>query len=82
MKTVTAREANQRFSDLLNQVETGSEVLITKHGRPVAVLRPYRPTELTPERQQKVDYAMALMAEGLPWPNDMERPTRDEMHKR
>lgn len=34
MKQVTAGQANQRFSELLSTVETGEEIIVTKHGRP------------------------------------------------
>lgn len=39
-RTISARDANQRFSRLLGDVEAGGEVLITKRGRPVAWLVP------------------------------------------
>ena len=32
MRRVTAREANQRFSEVLSAVETGEQVVITKRG--------------------------------------------------
>ena len=38
MRHVTAREANQRFARLLSSVEGGEQVVITKRGRPVAVV--------------------------------------------
>ena len=44
MKTVSARQANHEFSDLLSRVERGEEILITKRNKPVAVLSPYRPS--------------------------------------
>jgi prevent-host-death family protein len=81
MRSVSAREANQGFSELLGQVEKGEEVVITKHGRPVAVLAPYRAPILSPERQAAIDRVMKLMEEGLPW--EEHGPfTRDEMHER
>ncbi|HEY2048615.1 MAG TPA: type II toxin-antitoxin system prevent-host-death family antitoxin [Caulobacteraceae bacterium] len=40
MRIVTAREANQNFSRLLTEVEAGETVVVTKHGRAVAELRP------------------------------------------
>jgi prevent-host-death family protein len=83
MKTITAREANQGFSDLLAQVERGEEVLITKRGKPVAVISPYRAPAMTPERQAAIDRAIKLMEKGLPWPEGVGPPfTRDEMHER
>jgi len=40
MKTIGAFEAKNRLSELLDAAETGEEVMITKHGRPVAKLVP------------------------------------------
>ena len=40
MKTVGAFEAKTRLSQLLDQVEKGETVTITRHGEPVAVLAP------------------------------------------
>jgi antitoxin (DNA-binding transcriptional repressor) of toxin-antitoxin stability system len=37
MKTVSARQANHEFSDLLSRAERGEEILITKRSKPVAV---------------------------------------------
>jgi prevent-host-death family protein len=82
MKTVSARQANQAFSELLSQVERGEEVIILKHGQPVAVLSPYRPPAITPERQQAIDHAIEVMSQGLPWGRRFGRFKRDEMHVR
>jgi prevent-host-death family protein len=43
MKTVSARQASDHFSELLSRVERGEEILITKRSKPVALLSPYRP---------------------------------------
>lgn len=40
MKTIGAFEAKNRLSELLDAAETGEEIMITKHGRPVAKLVP------------------------------------------
>ena len=40
---VGAFEAKNRLSNLLDQVEQGGEVVITRHGRPVARLVPVNP---------------------------------------
>jgi prevent-host-death family protein len=82
VKTVSARTANQGFSALLSRVEAGEEILITKHGRPVAILGPYRPPVMTAERQKAIGRAMKLMAKGLPWGKSLQRYRRDEMHER
>jgi len=82
MKAVSARQANQAFSELLSQVERGEEVIILKHGQPVAVLSPYRPPIMTPERQQAIDHAIEVMSQGLPWGRRVGHFKRDEMHER
>jgi prevent-host-death family protein len=82
VKTVSARDANHGFSDLLSQVERGEEVLITKRGQPVAVLSPYRPAAMTAERQAAVTHAIGVMAKGLPWGGALRNFTRDDMHER
>ena len=40
MRTIGAFEAKNRLSELLDAAENGEEVMITKHGRPVARLVP------------------------------------------
>lgn len=40
MKTVGAFQAKTQLSQLLDEVEKGEAVTITRHGRPVAVLAP------------------------------------------
>jgi len=43
MKTVGAFQAKTQLSQLLDRVEKGEAVTITRHGRPVAVLAPIAP---------------------------------------
>jgi prevent-host-death family protein len=61
MKTVSARQANHEFSDLLSRVERGKEILITKRNKPVAVLSPYRPPLMTPEREKAIQHAIDVI---------------------
>jgi len=82
MKAVTARQANHQFSELLAEAERGEEILITKRGKPVALLCPYRRPALTPERRKAIEHAIKLMAKGLPWGNAVQTFSRDEMHER
>ncbi|MCM3659404.1 type II toxin-antitoxin system prevent-host-death family antitoxin [Georgenia satyanarayanai] len=42
MRTVTATEASRRFSELLDAVEAGEAVTVTRGNRPVAEIRPAR----------------------------------------
>ena len=39
------REANQQFGKVMRAVRGGEEVIVTEHGRPVAVISPYRDEE-------------------------------------
>jgi len=45
---VGAYEAKTRFSQLLERVEKGERITITKHGKPVAVLVPAEPSRKRP----------------------------------
>jgi prevent-host-death family protein len=62
MRTVTAREANQNFSKVLADVERGETVVLTKHGKPVAELRP-KPANKQDDPEWKAAHARFL--EGL-----------------
>ena len=82
MKTVSARQANHEFSDLLSRVERGEEILITKRSKPVAVLSPYRPPLMTAERKKAIQHAIDVMAKGLSWGRTLQTFKREEMHER
>jgi len=43
MLTVNLAQAKAHLSEILNRVETGEEVVITRHGRPVARLATVEP---------------------------------------
>lgn len=51
MKTIGAFEAKNRLSELLDAAENGAEVMITKHGRPVAKLVPVNPVDKAKVRE-------------------------------
>ena len=42
MKTVSAADANRRFSGILRDVRAGETVLVTSRGEPVARIEPVR----------------------------------------
>jgi prevent-host-death family protein len=48
--TVGAYEAKTHLSELLEKVEAGEEIMITKHGAPVAKLVPVKKEASTQER--------------------------------
>ncbi len=53
--TVTALEAKARFGQLLNWVARGEEVIITKHGKPVARIVPEGPRKVKSVRVTVAD---------------------------
>lgn len=80
MKSISAREANQGFSKLLAEVARGKEVVITRHGKPVARLVPVRDEAAAKKREAAIKRMVAHMKKGLPLGG--RRFTRDEMHER
>ena len=80
LTTITAREANQRFSELLSKVETeGQGFVVTKHGRPVARIVPVETArkKLTPDQEAALE---RLMTTG--WPLGIGTFSRDELYDR
>jgi prevent-host-death family protein len=81
MRRVTAREANQHFAKVLSAVEDGEQVVISKRGKPVAVMSPYKPA-LDAKHQAAVDHLKAVLKEPLIPAKDFRTFSRDEMHER
>ena len=77
MRFVTAREANQAFSNMLKQAEQGESVVITRRGRPVAMLTAY-PSSDAGEKELAIEHIVGLMRKGVAIGR---RFTRDEMHE-
>lgn len=63
-RTVTSREANHKFSELLAEAEAGRPVTITKRGRAVAKLVPYHPAA-DEKRQEAKKRLMEFLRQGL-----------------
>jgi antitoxin (DNA-binding transcriptional repressor) of toxin-antitoxin stability system len=66
---------------MLARAEAGEELVITRHGRPVAKLVAYAPPPLTPERQAAIERMVARIR-AAPALGRVRRFTRDEMHER
>jgi prevent-host-death family protein len=81
MKRVTAREANQHFAQVLSSVEAGEQVVVTKRGKPVAVISPY-PAETSELRRAAVADFLRILNEPLIAAADFRVVPRDEMHER
>jgi prevent-host-death family protein len=80
MRSVSAREANQQFSRILGEAANGEEIVITRRGKPVAVLAPYRQARLTPEQEAAIEELVQMMKRGIG--KGARRFSRDEMHER
>lgn len=46
MNEVNVKEARRQLKDLLDRVERGEEIILTRRGKPVARLSPPRPAEV------------------------------------
>ncbi len=80
MRTIGAREANQRFSELLREVESGKEITITRNGKPVARISPaWRAAKSDRDRQKAIDEMVAMMERGMPLGG--KKFTRDELYE-
>jgi prevent-host-death family protein len=77
MRMITATEANRDFSKLLEKVEAGEQINITKHGRIVATLTP-ADKSLQDMRKAKEKF-MNEMRSHKPIPG-LTRGTRDELY--
>lgn len=49
MNTVSLAQAKAKLSEILNRVESGEEVVVTRHGRPIACISAVR----TPKKPLK-----------------------------
>lgn len=77
MKTVTAAEANRRFSAVLREVAAGTAVLVTSRGKPVATIEPARGSAggSSAARRRLLDHLRGVRAAGTrTW-------TRDELYR-
>jgi prevent-host-death family protein len=45
VETITAKQLHQQTKSVLDQLERGAEVLVTRNGRPVAKLEPVSPAK-------------------------------------
>lgn len=80
MKTISAREANQKFSKLLSDVGGGEEVVITRRGIPIARIVPAKGAGADADREAAIARMSARLRKGVSLGN--EKATREEMHER
>jgi prevent-host-death family protein len=76
--TISAADANRRFSEVLRRVRDGSSFVVTSHGKPVAKIMPVSRTDRVASRARG-----ALLARLRAQPTvDIGRWTRDELYGR
>lgn len=63
--TIGAFEAKTRLSELLDRVEAGEVIVITRHGAPIATLQPYAHSVDPEATQRTIDGILELRAELL-----------------
>ena len=80
---VTARDANQQFSEILGKAVAGETIIITRHGQPAAVLSAYRPETVLRQRARSAwDRMLAIWEKGVPVPPGGWVWNRDELYER
>ena len=62
---VSAREAKQRFSEILGRAARGESVVITRHGEPVVRLIRYESETVSRKEDAAWDCLMAMLQDGL-----------------
>jgi prevent-host-death family protein len=65
MTTVGAFDAKTRLSELLDRVEDGEVIVITRHGAPVAKLMPYEEEVDAKKIRKAIDGILALRTQFL-----------------
>jgi prevent-host-death family protein len=77
MRTIQASEAKTRFLSILDEIERGESVVITRHGKPVARIQPERDFD---ERKAKNAFAIIreIRQRTLPMSVDEILSARDE----
>jgi len=55
MKTIGSIEAEGQFSNLLDLAEHGEEIVVTRRGKPVVRISPFKVAPGSPDAQQAMD---------------------------
>jgi prevent-host-death family protein len=82
-RTISAREANQKFAELLRAVEAGAEFVVTRRGKPIA--RVISASEdgtrtLTAGQEAALERTLKRLSKG--WPLGGGRLDRASLHDR
>ena len=78
-KTISLRDANQQFAEIVRQVESGQTYIVTRRGEPVARIEPVsKKRKLTPAQEAAWKRLKRIREKGY----DLGglAPTRDELY--
>jgi prevent-host-death family protein len=78
MKTISASEANRRFSFILGKVVAGAEYLVTSHGKPVARIVP---VNAEAEERARARKSLLKRLKNQPISGKRRTWTRDEIYR-
>lgn len=81
MRRVSMREANQKFSGMIAEVEAGERFIVERRGVAVAEIIPVRKALLDAQREKGIQEYFKMLDKGLPLGGG-KAPTKDEMHER
>jgi prevent-host-death family protein len=80
-KTISLRDANQQFAEIVRQVESGQSYIVTRRGQPVARIEPVsKKRQLTPAQEAAWRRLKRAMEKGFALGG--KAPSRDELHDR
>ncbi len=71
MQEIGAFDAKTHFAQLLNAVEQGEEIIVTRHGKQVAIIKPIGDTQDKLSRQQRARAAIKRLRKGTTLGKDL-----------
>lgn len=66
---VAVSEAKAQLTDLVRRAEAGEEIVLTRHGQPVARIEPVRARQTPEERRALLEQLWAGAAQATPGPS-------------
>lgn len=71
MQSVGAFDAKTHFSQLLDRVEKGEEIIVTRHGQKVAIIKPIEKEESEENQRQRAIDAIRKLRKGVTLGKDL-----------
>lgn len=78
---VSLREANHHLAHYIHSVEKGNEIILTRRGKPIAMITPLKNvSQLTRKQQKARNNLLSIMEKGLSLKGEVF--SRDSLHER